>query len=595
MVNENKTELIILSAMVLLFIFIAHPFFSYGQVAGHSSYIDMIRHIVWHNQVIQGELFPRWIPDFYLGHGSPIFLFYAPASYVFLEFFRPFTNSPTMVLRLGYMVLIFISLLGMKQLGACLGGKWGGLAAAAVLGLAPYFLVDIYVRAGIAEFACFAILPWLFRSLILSGVNGKKGGLFLVAILLALLVTTHNITSMITAPFLFLFAVFVSKRKWLARTLGALVAGMGLSAWFWLPAIGEKNLVKSTESLTGGDYNFSNHFVFLKQLFVPYWGFGSSKVGPVDTISLQVGLTLLACVLSSLILAVLFFKKRKGLLTTERWKALVLFFVMFFVSLLFTNKATAIFWENLPLLSFVQFPWRFLLLATFAGAALTAYIPGWLEKYHSTKKLTIVLSIVIVIAAIITSHNYVKARYAIHDAKSNKILFASTREAMHKALAHPSAYLPEEILTLRNIRGMGATTTSKDDYLPKTVKNFGGKYHGFIAKSLDDNVRILEKSQRASTITLSIESDKGGKLLLEPFYFPGWIAKTGKRELKIEPAPVSGLISLFVPKGKWTVTVAFKDTPIRKVGKGISVLFAVGFALFIFFGKRREEELENES
>ncbi len=73
--------------------------------------------------------------------------------------------------------------------------------------------------------------------------------------------------------------------------LGGL-AGLGLSAAFWLPAFVERQYVR-VDQWFDGRYAYRGHFVELTQFFSPAWGFGVSIPGPDDAISFQIGAAIL--------------------------------------------------------------------------------------------------------------------------------------------------------------------------------------------------------------------------------------------------------------------------------------------------------------
>jgi len=85
------------------------------------------------------------------------------------------------------------------------------------------------------------------------------------------LLTTHTVTAMLFAP---VYALWLVGCLWLARrrlgaAFGAVVAGnvlgLGISAFFWLPAIAERPLVQ-TERLLTGHFDFRIHFQTLASL-----------------------------------------------------------------------------------------------------------------------------------------------------------------------------------------------------------------------------------------------------------------------------------------------------------------------------------------
>ena len=72
-----------------------------------------------------------------------------------------------------------------------------------------------------------------------------------------------------TVPVLAAYVVFLARqarsRQALFDGIWALGLGLGMTAFFWLPALAERDWVK-TVNLFSGYLNYRNHFVFLHQL-----------------------------------------------------------------------------------------------------------------------------------------------------------------------------------------------------------------------------------------------------------------------------------------------------------------------------------------
>jgi 6-pyruvoyl-tetrahydropterin synthase related domain len=563
---------------------VGHPLFVDALISGHSAYVDLIRAVSWHDLVEQGELFPGWIPHFYFGHGSPIFLFYAPASYVLIEAVRTFVAGPADSIRVAYLLLIFLSAFGMFRLGRLLGGLWGALASSALYVLAPYFLVDLYIRVGIAEFACFAVLPWAVASLLQAARTGASTSILGFSSLFALLALTHNITAMLAAPILLLFVLaFGGKRR--VPLLAGYGAGLGMSAFFWLPALVEKDLVQSTESLTTNFYHFGNHFVSVKELIVPNWGWAPPGSGQ-GQMSLQIGLVLIAAVVTTI---VLFAWRAKRLPVPIRFVFAALV-AAFAICLLFTTSLSRPAWEHLPLLPFVQFPWRFLLLVTFTGCSIAAFLPGLatLERENTMQRAGIAL--VMVTLGIVGSFQYIGARYLLHDLDKNAPRSYNTLAEIRTAEKDPKLGRPEHLLTPENIRIMGATSTSRNDYLPRTVEKPPGRFYGFVVEPYGKPVELFDRYQSGSGFGFTYRSEVPVTVQCEPFYFPGWKARIGAMKLMPRPAPGSGWLLLDLPAGENTVKVRFGDSRIRVLGKAISLATLIVFGVWLTIRRGKGED-----
>ena len=154
----------------------------------------------------------------------------------------------------------------------------------------PYRAVDLYVRGAIGELLSFVFMPLVLGTLVDVIREKKIKNSIFFGLSLALLVLSHNITAIVFLPFVLIFALILivnQKEKLLSLiSLGkGLVLGLGLSSYYWLPVLLEKKFLQ-----TGTPFNPIDHFPFIKQLIIPFWGYGASVWGPYDGFSFQIGL-----------------------------------------------------------------------------------------------------------------------------------------------------------------------------------------------------------------------------------------------------------------------------------------------------------------
>ncbi len=140
--------------------------------------------------------------------------------------------------------------------------------------------------------------------------------------------------------------------------------GIGLSAVFWLPALWEQDYVAGLRI-----YNYQENFPELYQLIFPSWGSGFSGGVFGDQMSFQVGGANLLVILLSLWASIKLWQKNDSLLRIS------LFFLGYFVFIfLLLLKISQPVWQAIPLMSYFQFPWRFLsleiLIASFLAGSL---------------------------------------------------------------------------------------------------------------------------------------------------------------------------------------------------------------------------------
>jgi hypothetical protein len=184
--------------------------------------------------------------------------------------------------------------------------------------------------------------------------------------------------------------VWIVYRKFWKAFFG-FIAAILISAFYVLPVIFESKFV-SLGSMIAGYFDFRAHFITFYQIFISrFWGYGGSTWGSGDGLSLSIGLVQWILPLVILILVLV---KRK-LLASKNF--LILLALGLFSLFLTHNKSTFI-WTRVPGMAYIQFPWRFLGVATFCLALSTGTIVQFFEKQK--------IIILIIIAAITISLNF---------------------------------------------------------------------------------------------------------------------------------------------------------------------------------------------
>ncbi len=329
----------------------------------------------------------RWMPDANYGYGYPFFNFYAPLSIYIAAVFRFLGFSFVRSLELAQLSGFMLAAWGMFLLAQrWLKSEWAAFLASVAYTVAPFHLVNIYVRGdSLAEFWAMAWYPWVLMAadslLHYVGPKFPYGRVAAFALAYAALILSHNISALIFTPFLLFFLLLWglaqarssfeaeqarpkrSRRQiWLSILL-ALLLGLALAAWFFTPALVEKDLAQ-LGPVTEGFFHYSNHFRGLELVqSSPLFDYSVSggrafRLGLVQAIMTLLGM-----------LALIYAAFRKQLVSP----VIALFILLsLFVATFMITPLSRFLWEYLPLLSFTQFPWRFLSVQAFAAALATS-------------------------------------------------------------------------------------------------------------------------------------------------------------------------------------------------------------------------------
>ncbi len=487
-----------------------------------------------------GHFPARWMPDANYGYGYPFFHYYAPLSLTVAALFRFLGASYVLAIRLAQLAAFLLAA------GAAygLGRRWfrsdaAGLLAAAAYTLAPFHLVNVYVRGdSLAEFWAMAFYPLVLLAAerLLAAVRPLPAAVGL-ALSYAGLILSHNISALIFSPFLLLFLALrlwrhPRRRAALPTAAGALVWGLALSAWFWLPALAETGLAQ-TGPMTAGYFHFANHFRGLDlvqgSLLFSYdvSAGGAFRMGLFQTVLVVAGLLALG-------LAAAPAGGKSGPLPR-----LFLVAGLLLATLMITPLSRPL-WERLPLLPYTQFPWRFLSIQAFFGAMVAAALAGLPQRRWWLPALLL-------------------------------LLFAAALGGLR-----PS-YLPlgdddvtaERLAQYEWFSGNIGTTVSAE-YLPQTVQPRPYS-SGWLARGERDQARFLRGAGTATLLRREATQQQwqvsagaeGATVLLPVLHWPGWQATLGGTAIPIAPAAGSGLITVEAPPGEHALSLSFGRTPLR--------------------------------
>ncbi|MBL7183794.1 MAG: hypothetical protein ISS50_05025, partial [Anaerolineae bacterium] len=335
----------------------------------------------------------------------------------------------------------------------------------------------------------------------------------------------------------------------------ALLLALGLSACFWLPAFFEKQWVKIHLAYTPAGMNYRYNFLSLGELLSPPIPAHTSLMNPAPPRSPG---------LVQLVLALLAMAGWWSFEDGEKHFN-VLFFSFVLIGLIFMvlPQSVAI-WDHLPLFEYVQFPWRFLGLASLAAALLAgAAIRLLCDRVRAAlPAFVIVLAVEVLVIAF--SLPWLYPRYCY------------TTEGL-------------SIANLARLeRGLGVIgTTSAGEYLPIWVKEVpsesgleamyraGVPIERLESSSLPQGAALKSAEYGLTSADILIESPQPFWAVFNSFYFPGWRAYVDGKQVPIVPTEPYGLISFEVPVGESNLQVRFQDTPLRFAAKALSALSAL--------------------
>ena len=556
-----------------------------------------------------GIPYPRWQPDFAFGYGYPFFNIYGPLATYVAEAFYLLGFGFVGAVKIVFALSVVCSGLAMYGFVKRVLGRRAGLVAAVAYMVIPYRLVDIYVRAALAESVAYVFVPLVLWGVWATLHRPRLANVLGLAIAYAaLMFTSPLVTLLLTLILVFYIAALALARvndqqpfrkltresllpllghlaNVLLPTALGLILGVCLSAVFALPAMTENRFVR-VDQWYGGRYAWGSDFVEFFQLFSPKWGFGASVPGPDDNVSFQLGAV--AVVLSLFALVPLFSKKARAGLERPAVRLIIFFAALTAVVVFLMLGVSALLWQTLPLAQLAQFPWRLLTLsvvsmAFLCGAAAISTRPA--------KGLVDLSTLILVALLVLGSLPYMQAELSEQEVSiANLMRFQQSADEMTGSTAWV-----QEIPTWSSMADYhiaGKPVTSKVNY-------------GFLySQPGEPHARTLELGVNHELIEyLAKESVM---ISFDTFFYPGWHAYLLDQETNevIEELPITkrgelGLMTVRVPKGLGRVLLQFEDTPVRKLGTAMTfgslalvlILALAGFALKISKPRQRREDI----
>ena len=545
-------------------------------------FTHVARIVEMHTALQEGQFPVRWSANLGYGYGMPLFQFYAPLPYYIGALLYGLGFSGVLVVKLLIIISSIVTIWGAYKLGSEIFNQEAGLVAAASIGLAPYRAVNIFVRGALSEAWGIMALPLILYGIIRICKEKRNGYIFLYFSLLTLLLS-HNLTTLLFLPMSVIFGasyLLIQQYSHERRSLQSIIyivlklaatymTALTTASFYLLPAFLEKQFTRVESAILGGYFDYRLHFLYIRQFFQENWQYGGSSWGPHDDISFYLGFAQLAALF--VLFFVFVFKQKKlrsfsDFLHTPSNIMILTSGALLAISLLLSTPKSQFIWENLELLAFVQFPWRWLSVAIiFLGlcnAALVTLLPN--------KQLMWIFTGVFILATSIPAatryfqpKEYLDTTEGVYYEDPNAI-----RQRMSGILPDyiPVGIREKEIADVKQVGTLFTCQTS-----PTDTNSCGFTFEPLIDRGHEKLIRIATGSEK--TVSFVIAD------------YPNW-------EVLVDGIPIetktdeSGFLSVTLPKGEYLLSVFLADTPVRKTADVLSVL-GIATASYWYITQRR--------
>lgn len=505
----------------------------------------------------EGQFPVRMVSDLGYGYGYPIYNFYGPLPYYFGGILYALGVPAVLATK---SMIVFGVLAPAVTMYAVLSGILG-ISAAAVAALfmiyAPYHAVQVYVRGAVGEFWILMFWPLiLYGFLLRSKKNDSLPRLFTGAIGIAGSVLAHTLLGYVTV----LAIGFMLTVEWIVRIFGkkfdpalfarqaqTLVLGLGLSAFFWLPAVVEMGYTNVAGQI-GETARYMDHFVCPVQYWSSEWGFGGSAPGCIDGMSYMLGKLHIAASLVAVVLWLVFRQKEGKFIA-------VLGTVLSLAGIFFASTYSAFFWGVIPGFAYLQYPWRFLAVSMFGMSLLTGL------AVRSIKNTAVALIVTVGLGAgvMIFNMKWFVPQYTYQKSDSD----------------------------FENISDMRWRVSNiSDEYLPRDIprpENESEALFDTIAGS--ETLKVTRLRETAVAADYVLEASVSADVIVRKAYFPGTRYVINNNE--IHPKIEHGLPVIALAAGQSVLEIRLTDTPIRLAANALSLASLLWCTVLLYERQRK--------
>ena len=495
----------------------------------------VIRLAEMNREVKDMQIPPRWSDFLNHGVGYPLFQFTYPFPYYIGEIIHIFGAGLIDSVKTVFLLSVVLSGIFMFYLGKKINGSLAGTIAAILYIYAPFHIVDLYVRGSIGESVAFVLFPLIFLLTLNLVTSPKLSNILLLSLSFSALVLTHNILALLFFPFWIAF-IFVAVRMYsedlkhyiLSYFLPSILLGLGLSAYFWIPAILEKKYIAlSIIPLADKTANFLNLSSFINSP----WSYNSP--------SFQLGWVHLTL----FIVEIVIFFLLKGLEGKKLIYIGIYTAISILVAIFMMTPLSILIWK-LPLLSSIDFPWRLMPLLVFFMSIQSVYLVE--------KKAARIFTLILLILSFFLVGNFARP-----------VSYISTNDSYYET--------------------NDATTTSADELMPVFVREKTANRPQNKVDILIGNGNINNPIYNSFSLRFDADLKSQTKIGINTVYFPGWVIYSNGQKIDPDYSNSHGLMTFDLPPGNFQINAQFTRTPVRlyaDIISLVSIILASGMGLY---------------
>lgn len=520
---------------------------------------DLSHHINWANQTSialkEGVLYPDWMSGSNGGYGSPTAIFYSMLFHRLVGIVNLFVPSLVLSLKIVTFAGFLFSGLAMFMFLRNFCGHAASVGAGIAYQLFPYHLFELYVRESLSETFAFIWLPLVMHFVYKGTTEGGCRNWISLSLSYASLILTHNASAYMFTYVVAAFSIFIAVKEkspgMILKFSIAIFFGLVLSAVYFIPMVFERRFVHMEWMINGPWGDYKENFLFLMK------NRNSSFYNILETV------VILQALVSVISFMLVYYKSRH--VKISNFPLLVFFFSIFSISFFMVTPLSSPVWRILPERELFVFPWRWVIVSTFASSILFGLASQTVSLSDIKSNRFNAISIGILYAVV-----------------AGNLYFSSI--SMTKV-----DYLQEPLLERMLSKGNDLIEYRPVWILDKN-KDFSKERRTYVTfkegRGMIDIVSWMSQSR-----LFRIDAKDSSTLRVSTFYYPGWTAFVNGREVPVLVEKDSGAILLNIQPGESTILLEFRDTPLRRGAKWISVISLIAAFTGLIAAKRNRVAL----
>jgi hypothetical protein len=530
-----------------------------GNSCGHDfdfhllSWMEVTR--AWH----AGLVYPRWVQDANYGAGEPRMIFYPPVSWLLggvLGTIFGWHAAPVLF------VLLALSAAGSSMY--LLAREWAPAHAAAFAACAymvnPYAMFVAYERSALGELLAGAWLPLMVLFALRTRSSVAPLGLSVAALWL-----TNSPAAVMGSYLLAILALgmwIAEQRPWPAlRAAGGMALGLGLAAFYIVPAAYEQRWVQIERAITPG-MRVEDSFLFAHTAN----DFHNQVLRAASWI-------FLAEIVVGAIVAYLAWRKRAD------GCARVVLSATLPMLLLLQLPFSDVIWKHTPHLKFLQFPWRWLLPLSVVSCVLAAMaLGGSLSKGARARLPGFAIILALAVGGGWLFFQPCDDEDAVGAQVSAFLLGQGTQGTdEYTPVGADNASIQQDLPLVRVLRA------TEDDTADSTAGDNpewrAGDPGGITAK-------VAGKAWNAEHWVVSLSTPESGYAVLRLMDYPSWRVSVDGRQVVSRPVREDGLMAVPVTPGRHTIEVQWSATTDVVAGWVLSAIAVLGLVGTVVLERR---------